>query len=112
MSEFVFDPVCLRVASCASDAYVRSYNLTVLSSCFADASKCARYYNEDLASLSVVLRRDEVALLDGITLGRRTCTGRNGCSRETVRTVSTDQSWLAWFQTGCPTCVLFVFAIV
>ena len=67
-----------RVLACcvlrASDAYVRSYNLTVLSSCFADASKCARYYNEDLASLSVVLRRDEVALLDGVTLGRRTCT--------------------------------------
>lgn len=57
-------------------AYLRHHGITVLSSCFHDAAKCAKYYADDLAIFDVTLTTDEVTELDGVTTsqGKRTCT--------------------------------------
>lgn len=54
-------------------AYVANYGLTVLTSCFRMA-KCPGYYAQDLAVFDVRLSADEMAALDNLTLGKRTCT--------------------------------------
>jgi len=57
-------------------AYVLAYNVTVISSCFhpENPSRCAAYYVQDLATFDVVLSADEIASLDRLTPGKRTCT--------------------------------------
>ena len=39
-----------------------------------DPAKCAEYYNEDFRIFDVDFSAEEVALLDGVTAGKRTCT--------------------------------------
>lgn len=57
-------------------AYVMHYNISLLSSCFhpEEPSRCAVYYATDLATLDVRLSAAEVAALDNVTAGKRSCT--------------------------------------
>ena len=57
-------------------AYNHHKGLTVLSSCShpENPAKCADYYAKDLAIFNVQLSNEEVAALDAVTVGKRTCT--------------------------------------
>ncbi|KAL1524074.1 hypothetical protein AB1Y20_018984 [Prymnesium parvum] len=57
-------------------AYLYNRDIVVLSSCFhkEDPSRCASYYEVDLAVFDIRLSAEEMSELDNVTLGRRTCT--------------------------------------
>ena len=74
-------------------AYVANYGLTVLTSCFHMA-KCPGYYAQDLAVFDVRLSVDEMAALDNLTLGKRTCTD---CFTDECQTCAR-----ALHRLGCP----------
>ncbi|KAL3897810.1 MAG: hypothetical protein SGPRY_012971 [Prymnesium sp.] len=57
-------------------AYLYHHNITVLSSCFHpdELDRCTAYYKQDIALFEIQLSSREMAMLDNLTAGRRTCT--------------------------------------